>query len=141
MHTMRSAYTPMPKTRKYEVNSGKTIVMQSPVVSNGERIAQMEMSGLMIEANRVGYQISADVEIKDQIIPILSNVKSLDITQKIELMRVIRKQMNEFMRKSFDVYQNQQKQATEAKIKAEGINTPEEQKKPVAPSSRVDDAV
>lgn len=56
-----------PKKRIRENTGPETLVVQVPVLSNAERIAQMLLNGQMLEAQRIGYEFGPEDELPDNI--------------------------------------------------------------------------
>lgn len=81
----------------HEVCSTKTMVTAVPVVSNAQRITQMIMAGQMIQANRVGYDWTADEKLPD-VLPVRPG-RGVDIVDKLDYVTRFNAQMKEHIMK------------------------------------------
>lgn len=81
----------------HEVCSSKTMVTAVPVVSNAQRITQMIMAGQMIQANRVGYDWTADEKLPD-VLPARPG-RGVDIVDKLDYVSRFKAQMDEHIKK------------------------------------------
>lgn len=106
--TQYTAHNPKRKER----NNGKTLVDEVQTKTMGDRVIQQLMSGALVEADRVGYDFTADDALPDVIAT--RDYKSLDITEKVALFDDVRGRIADYKQQVRDKAQAELKRLQEA---------------------------
>lgn len=95
---------------KGEKSTSDTLVSLVPCMTNQERISQALMTGSLVQAANVGYDIQSDQEITD----ILFDVKkrNLDIVDRLQAVQIVKNKVESFIRGKLEKEQ-QEKQSKE----------------------------
>lgn len=85
---------------KGEKSTSDTLVSLVPCMTNQERISQALMTGSLVQAANVGYDIQSDKEITD----ILFDVKkrNLDIVDRLQAVQIVKNKVENFIRGKLD---------------------------------------
>lgn len=83
------------RKKPHEITGDESMVVKTPIKGNSERLAQMQLAGQYVEAQRIGYQFGPEDKIPAEIEVLPGrNVDPVDVLKYVEAFgRRIREQM------------------------------------------------